>query len=348
MPFTVAQLAAGANTQLESYRRNSPIDQVGTARPFLDFLLSNKKEVVFGNGYWNETLRLGTNSNYQNYFGADQVTYNTRQPIRMAKWAYANFHDGFMFDEDTLKANGIVMTDDKTAVPTEAEKIQIVNLLETAYYDLKEGVHEQFNIEMLRDGTQSTKAAIGLDGLIDTTPATGTIAGIDASTATYWQNNANMAISTNLLAEMEETWRACMLYGGQPPTHIFAGSAFIDAYRAAMLAANYTQVNYTGGKGGISAMDGAVSDLYFHGVKIVWDPSFEQMDALLGTITYPWTKRAYFINSKTLTLRPYKGAWMVKRKPERLPDRYVHYWGLTSSYALTINKRNANAVLSVA
>lgn len=348
MPFTTEQLAAGANTQLESYRRNDPIDQVTVDRPFLNFLLANKKEVVFGNGYWNETLRLGSNSNYQNYFGADQVTYNTRQPIRQAKWAYANFHDGFMFDEDTLKANGIVMTDDKTAVPTESEKIQIVNLLETAYYDLKEGVHEQFNIEMLRDGSQSTKAAIGLDGLIDTTPATGTIAGIDASTATYWQNNANMAIASNLLVEMEETWRACMTYGGSPPTHIFAGAAFIDAYRAALLAANYTQVNYTGGKGGVAAMDGAVSDLYFHGVKIVWDPMFEQMDALLGAITHPWTKRAYFINSKTLTLRPYKGAWMVKRKPERLPDRYVHYWGLTSSYALTINKRNANAVLSVA
>lgn len=347
MPFTTEQLAAGANTQLEAYRRNDPIDQVTVDRPFLKFLMNNKKEVVFGNGYWNETLRLGTNSNYQNYWGADQVTYNTRQPIKQARWAYANSHDGFYLDEDTLKANGIVMTDDKTTVPTESEKIQIVNLLEANYYDLREGYQEEFNIEMLRDGTQSTKAAIGLDGLIDTTPATGTIAGIDASTATYWQNNANMAIASNLLAEMEETWRAASLYGGSPPDKIFVGAAFMDAYRAAMLAANYTQVNYTGGKGGVGAMDGAVSDLYFHGVKLEWDPSFELLDARLGAITYPWTKRAYFINSKTLTLRPYKGAWMVKRKPERLPDRYVHYWAITSSYALTINKRNANAVLSI-
>lgn len=347
MPFTTEQIAAGANTQLETYRRNDPIDQVSIDKPFLNFLMANKKEVVFGNGYWNETLRLGTNSNYQNYFGADQVTYNTRQPIKQAKWAYANFHDGFMFDEDTLKANGIVMTDDKTAVPSEAETIQIVNLLDTAYTDLKVGVQEEFGFEMLRDGSQSTKAALGLDALIDTTPATGTVAGIDASTATYWQNNANMAIASGLLAEMEESWDACRLYGGSPPDKIFAGQAFINAYRAALLAASYTQVNYTGGKGGIAAMDGAVNDLYFHGVPVVWDPTFEALDARLGAITYPWTKRCYFINSKTLTLRPYKGAWMVKRKPERLPDRYVHYWGLTSSYALTINKRNGNAVLSI-
>ena len=60
-----------------------------------------------------------------------------------------------------------------------------------------------------------------------------------------------------------------------------------------------------------------------------------------------WQEVEYFVNQTNLNLRPFKGCWMVNRKPERLPDRYVHYWGLTSSYALTINKRNANAVLSI-
>jgi hypothetical protein len=38
---------------------------------------------------------------------------------------------------------------------------------------------------------------------------------------------------------------------------------------------------------------------------------------------------------------------MVSRKPPRVYDRYVHYWALTSKAALTTNKRNAHAVLSL-
>jgi hypothetical protein len=81
-------------------------------------------------------------------------------------------------------------------------------------------------------------------------------------------------------------------------------------------------------------------------VPIVWDPTFEALDALLSTTTQ--TKTAYFLNSRAIKLRPVKGEWMRDRKPERLPDRYVHYFAKTSKYGLTTDKRNALAVLSIA
>lgn len=347
MPFTALQLTTGANYTLETFRKNDPIDQVNKARPWLDYLLRNKESTLYGNGYHNEAVYVSNDSNYQNYFGADQVTYNERDPARQAKFAYYNFHDGFWFDEDRLAANGIIVTDDKEAVASGAEKIQLVNLLKMAYRALKEGANENLDYEAHLDGSQSTKAMPGLDHLISTTPTTGTVGNINSATATYWRNNVNLGITAaNIIAEMEETWRATTLYGGMAPDFILVGAAFLDNFRtyANAMVDRQIIVNERGGVG----VDPSTTGMFFKGVPLVWDPTFEQLDANLGAITYPWTKRAYFINSKSIKFRPMTGHWMVNRKPERLPDRYVHYWGLTSKYGLTINKRNANAVLSIA
>lgn len=347
MPFTQQQLATGANYTLETYRRTDPIDQVTQDRPFLKWLLDHKEATVFGNGYVNEPVYVSHDSNYQNYHGADQVTYNERDPARQAKFGYYNFHDGFWFDEDRLAANGIILTDDREAVPTAGEKDQLINLLQVSYRALKEGAMDNFNLEAFQNGAASAKAMPGLDHLVSTTPTVGTVGNINAANAAYWQNNANLAISgANLIAEMHETLRAVTRYGGMRPDFIPVGAAFLDEYRkqAGDVLTRQIVVN---GKGGAS-MDAAVSALSFDGIPLVHDHTFETLDVLNPGATYPWTKRAYFLNSKTIKLRPMKGQWMVNRRPERLPDRYVHYFGLTSKYGMSINKRNANAVLSIA
>ena len=348
MPFTVTQLTRASDYALQTISSKEPIDQITKTKPFLDYMLANKAPVAYSQGVYREKVIITNDSNYQNYFGRDQVTYNSRDPARLLTATYANFHDGFGFDEDEMAAVGIVLTDDKEAVATGAEKTLLLNKLKESHAALKRGAMEALDIELHLNGSQNTKALAGLDHLIQTDPtASSTVLGFNQSTSLWWRNSANMGISANLLIEMEKTWRAVSLYGGVPDK-IFAGSAFIDAYRAAIKADGTTQVNFTAsGKGGV-ALDGAVSDLHFHGIPIVWDPTFDALDDLLGAITYPWKKRCYFINSQYgPKLRPYSGRWMVQRKPERLPDRYFHYWGVTSSQGATINKRNACAVLSV-
>jgi hypothetical protein len=351
MPMTAAQLAIASNYQLEFYTESDPVDQITRERPFLDWLLANKVNTAGGNAYYNEKVRIANDSNYQNYYGDDQVSFNRRDTVRLAKFAWYNHHDGFALNEDELVANGIITyTDDANAVVSGAEKFQLVNILKENYTALKEGVQEQFDIESHLDGSQNAKAVPGLDHLVSTTPTTGTVGGINAATATYWRNNASMAISLatpgNLTTKMEQMWRANRLYGGMTTTDIFVGQAFLDAYRAEFQATIVRQAQ-TGGRA-VAHADTATEDLYFHGLKLVWDPTFEALDTLLGAITYPWTKRAYFLNRKTIKLRPISGHWMVNRKPPRMYDRYVHYFGLTSKYRMTINKRNANAVLSIA
>ena len=344
MPFTPAQLVNGANYSLATFQKKEPIDQINIQHVTLDYLIRNKEDSSFGNGTFKEPIFVDNGSNYQNYFGADQVTYNERDPAKWTTFNYFNNHDGFWFDEDRLLAAGIRMSEDRDSVPTGAEKESLVNLLRQSYRGLKNGIQENLAFEMLRDGSQSTKACPGLASIIDPTPATGTVGGIDAATYTYWRNNANTGITAaDVVKEMEQTWKDCMRYGGMLPKFIPCGQAFYENYVAQATAAIQRHLAVQG-KGGAN-VDASVEAVNFHGIPLKWDPTFEALDTLLSTTTM--TKTAYFLND-AVKLRPVKGEWMRDRKPERLPDRYVHYFGQTSKYSLTTNKRNALAVLTIA
>lgn len=360
MPVTATQLAVGANRQLEAYSKSDPVDQVNKERPFMQWLVAKKEETIGGNHYYNEKVHVSNDSNYQNYFGDDQVTYNRRDTVRLAKFGWANFHDGFGLNEDELAANGITMNDDNLSgsVVSDAETVQIYNLLKQNYSDLKMGVQEKFDEELHRDGTQDPKAVQGLDFLISTTPTVGVVGGIDAATNVYWRNNANLNIplpttqtlAISFLAAMETTWRACKTYGRMVPDKIICGSTFYDNFRAALNQTNSrtVQIINKSGNPGAPALDGGTGELSFNGVAVEWDPTFDSLDDLYGAPAVPWRKRCYFLNSRTIKLRPLTGHWMINRKPPRMYDRYTYYFAMTSKYRLTINKRNANAVLSCA
>lgn len=351
MPVTSEQLIAGANYQLETYAKNDPVDQFTTARPLSQWLIKNKVDSVFGNGIFNEMVRTTNDSNYQNYTGDDQVTYNRKDTVRKAPFQHYEAHDGFSLNETELANNGVILTDDRNAVMTDAEKIQIVDKLREGYATLKDGFQENWDKEVHLDGSASTKAVPGLDLLVSTTPATTTVGGIDASIAgnAYWRNSVSTGISTatagTLLAAMDTEWRKCMTYGGMVPDFIVCGSKFLDAYKKDVRDTHTLQIT-TPNRGG-SSLDGGTSGIYFNGVEVIWDPVFDALQAALSP-TVAWDKRCYFLQSKSIKLRPVKGRWMVNRKPSRIYDRYTHYFALTADYGLTINKRNSNSVLSIA
>ena len=348
MPFTPAQLVTGANYSLATYQKKDPIDQVNFQHATLDWLLKTKEVSTFGNGSFKEPIYITNNSNAQNYFGADQVTYNERDPAKWTDFTWYNMHDGFWFDEDRLLAAGITMVDHTDAIPTSTEKETLIDLLKVSYRSLKMSMQEALAFETLRDGSQSSKAVPGLSFLVDSTPATGVVGGIDAATNPYWQNNASIGIAATaglLLTEMERMWQACQLYGGATPTFIPVGAAFLAKYKLEASLTQNRQITGPGLQRGGHNVDPSVNDAFFHGIPLVWDPTFDRLDALLGTTT--WTKTAFFLND-SIKFRPVKNNWMVDRKPERLPDRYVHYFAKTSKYGMTANRRNSTAVLTIA
>lgn len=347
MPFNTEQLAYAGKAAIDFFLKNDPIDQINTERPLIKKFIAGKQPYVGGLQYVVEQLRYSNDSNFQSYFGDSAVTYNRKRTLQQAKYTYGAFHDGFGLNEDELVQNGIVVTDDRAPTQSKEEVVQLTNLFKENMETLKLGFEENFDIMLHLDGTQSTTDIPGLDLLVSTTPSSGTVGTIAASNA-WWQNYADMDISTatqgNLVDRMEIAWRECMRVGGSAPDFILCGSDFLDAYRNDAGITINRRVNAPA-RGGVD-VDGSVSGIYFKGVELVWDPVMDSLDAI-DSPTYSWPKRCYFLNSKFIKLRPIKGHWMVARKPPRVYDRYVHYWGLTSKAALTTGKRNAHAVLSI-
>jgi len=356
MPFTTEQLAYAGNAAINYFLKNDPIDQVNINRPLIKKLMESKKPYVGALQYVVEHLRYSNDSNFQSYFGDQQVTYNRKRTLQQAKYTWGSFHDGFGLNEDELAQNGIVMTDDKSSTPSEAEKVQLVNLLQENTETLKLGFQENLDYMLHRDGTKSSTDIPGLDLLVSTSPLTSsTVGGLDQSVFTWWQNSAITGISTgtagNLTNQMEIAWRNATRYGGFAPDFILAGESFIDAYRSdAKNTVNRTVFMKDSAKPtelDTSVGEGVRTGLYFKNVEIIWDPVMTVMDQLDGP-TIPWVKRCYFLNTRFLKLRPIQGHWMVNRTPPRVYDRYVHYFALTAKAALTTGKRNAHAVVSIA
>lgn len=354
MPFTVNQLAEAAKVGLDYYMKNNPIDQISVDRPLLKALQARKAEFPGAKEYVVEQLRARYDSNFQWYRGAGAVTYNERNTIEQVKYPWRSAHDGVMIDEDRLSQNGIIVTDDRQAKASDAEKIQLTNLLTEQSEVLRLGFEEKFSAALHLDGSSSADAIAGLDHLVPISAApNGTgqevVGGLDAFSFPWWLANLETGLgSSTILEKMESEWRDCVRHSGSRPTNIFVGGAFFDEFTKASVAASggiqrFISVSEKGG----TAMDPGFTGMNFKGVPLTWCPEF---DDNFGGIVSPgtgWTKRGYMLNLKHLKLRPLQGQDMVSRKPPRPHDRYVVYMALTWKGAMTCNMRSAHAALAL-
>src|SRR5699024_1158071 len=148
--------------------------------------------------------------------GDDEVTYNKRDPVRQAEYPWSEAHDGFTLNSRELFENGITVVEGKTTKNSGDDADRLADLLDENVNALRQGFEDKFDFTLHQDGTQDGDAVAGIDHLISTTPTTGTVGGIDRSTAEYWRNYAKTGISANIIDEMEKAWRANTRHRGQP------------------------------------------------------------------------------------------------------------------------------------
>ncbi len=348
MPISNQDLQELAKVSLDEYLRNIPVDQIATERPLLKKLMGGRKMFLGAKQNVIENIRKTYGSNFNWAYGEEAVSFNKRNTTEQAAFPWRRAVDGLYLDYDRLYGAGIkVREGERGAYKLEQnEKVQLLNLLDEQMESLKEGFLQKLDLEMHRDGTQDADAIAGLDVLISTAPNTGVVGGLDAATATYWRNYAKTAISTasigTLAQEMEAAWRKCIKNGGSPD-FILAGGKFIDAYRKEITVTNNANAGST------KTLDAGVgtgvnTGLYFKGVEIIWDPQFEELDALL-TPTVQWEKRCYFINTKHMK---YRDDDMDIVTPIRPHDVLAMYAMVNLRCALSVNRRNAQAVLAIA
>lgn len=346
MPISTQDLTKLTKSSLDDYLRNTPVDQITQERPFLNMLLKGKKP--FGGAKQNivEQIRKDYGSNFAWAYGESKVTFNKRDTLEQAAFPWRRAVDALYIDFDTLFSNGIdVKEGGHGAYRLETnEKVQLTNLLDEQITALREGFMKSLDLHVHRDGTQSTDAVVGLDALIPLDPSTGTLGGIDRAANSYWRNYTDVNIeAATMLNQMEKAWRECYRHGGTPD-YIFAGSGFIDAYRNCL----QPMMQYNVRAGSVATADGGVGDgsrtgLFFKGKEILWDPTFDDLDAA-DTPATKWATRCYFVNSKTLKWRD-NGYDIIT--PVRPHDTLCLYEMINMRCAVTISRPNANAVLAL-
>ena len=362
MPFTPEEVTELGYSSLNYFLANNPIDQIAQQRPLLRKLMAGKRTFPGGNDSIVEQLRKSYDNNMKWFQGSAQVDYNKRNTLTQAKFPWKGCHDGFEMSEDYLLSNGITITDSATpATNSRGERLRLTNLFKGAMEVLRLGFEEQLDYD-LHLATPAAEQIDGLDSLVSLTPALGTVGGIDRATDTWWRNQTaiglpipvDAATGSQFINGLETMWRAQLINGGTPDC-IIAGARFVDQFRAAAKGeiSRYMVQNTTFTSAAEfdpstkQGADGTFTGLHFQGVPIVYDPTFEVIDAAAAPTTL-WTNRAYFLNMKHLKLRPAEGHDMVARKPPRAYDYYVHRWGLTWKGALSMNRSNCHGVATVA
>lgn len=343
MAISTADLAIIAHYALTNHLKKTT-DQIKENRPFLSFLKSKKKQMLPGPAE-SENIIKDYGSNFTFGYGETAITFNDRDPTVQNSWVWARATDAFKVAHDKLVAAGIDVHEGRRGEfrTTANEKAIISNFLADNIYALKEGFDKSLDLALHRDGTATTNAVTGLDGIISLSPTTGTVGGIDRATATYWRNYADTTLTAaTMKTKMQKAWRACIRNGGTPD-FIMAGADFIDAYSDAITLSQNTEAG-TAKKIDIATGTGTHTGLYYKGVEIIYNPTFDTLDTIETTASTPWSKRCYFINSNHLT---YKDNGIDTVQPQRPHNVLALYEMIIWRGLLTCNRMNAHAVLGL-
>ena len=344
--LTSGELSNIANATLDSFRKGSAIDQYIQDKPLLNALEKKKKTYSATAGNIKINVK-GTNSaNFTGFEGDDTVTYTNLTNISQASYGTSMIHSGISVTHQELQKQGIHVVDspgDSIQTRTNSSTFEIItNLLQDKIEEMEEGWAINFDAMLHQDGTQDAKEVDGIKALITDDPTTGTVGGIDRSTATWWRNRnsgysaglstwaasgANQLITKNFRAEVRQLRR----YGGRPDL-ILAGNTAIEAMESEFEAkGSYTDQGFTKG-----VNDFGMSSLFLKGIgPVIYDPTLDDESE---------SDRVYIIDTSAICLRPLAGEDKVSHAPARPYDKYVMYKATTWSGGLVANRLNSSGV----
>lgn len=350
MPFTVQELENIYNTTLDFHMKGVHAQSVQD-KPLMKALLAKKKTFPGGKEYITERVKGEYTTEPMGFSHDDTVAYANPSNVKQTTWKWYEIHAGISFTGTEMKTNGITILDsntgEKTSVKSQAEKIQLANLLEDKLDDMSEGWNIGYQNICWRDGTQDAKVFPGIQYVVVDDPTEAiVVGGIDQGINTWWRNRASLGIVANasvaadqvLTITLSQEYRQLRKKGGKP-THFFAGSDFLDQMEREMRnKGNYTDTGWAknGGRMDVSAADPA-----FKGMAIEYDPSLDDLSR---------AKYGYWLDLSAggIGLRVMDGEHMKSHAPSRPEDKYVFYRAMTDTVGLVARRRNSSGVYSIA
>lgn len=345
MALSATELANLANASLDFHLRDAAQSQILQDRPLYNALIAGKKEFPAGKEFITEPVKGSYTSSMRGYDHDDEQEYVNPVNVRRTQIKWYEVSSGISTTFTELKRNGITVTDDgdfQGSSVTQAEMVQLTNILDDKIDDLMEGSKRSLADMFWRDGTQDAKAIPGILSFILDSPATGTTFGIDRAANSWWRNRASVSIDSstannqNLVNTLQLEFRQLRRYAKNPKHAIFAGATFMDAFEKELRArGNYTLEGWS--KQG--KIDASVADLAFKGVAIQYDPTLDD----LGRQKY-----AYVLDMNQIQLRPMAGGeWMKRHTPKRPVEKYAMYMALTCTGAIGARQLNSSGVYAI-
>jgi hypothetical protein len=211
----------------------------------------------------------------------------------------------------------------------------VIDLLESRIRNAERTMKNSISLDLYSDGTaDSGKQIGGLQLLVDTTPATGTVGGIDAATASnaFWRNfaeNGTTTItSTNVQARMNNAY-ANIVRGNDKPDLIIADNIMYNVFLGSLQTIQR-----------ITSEDMATSGF----TAIKYQNSDVVLDGGIGG-NCP-TRTMYFLNTNYLFFRPHRDRNMVPIGDDRFSvnqDAMVKLIGFAGN--MTVSNRSLQGVL---
>jgi hypothetical protein len=346
MPFTAQELENTANAALEFYLDRGKIhSQTIQDKPLLSDMRSKQKTFPGGK----DNISVGVKGIYdtelEGFEHDDSVSYGNPANMRRATYPWKLVHCGIKITMHELLKDGISVEDSangkNTVKHSDREKTALAGIFEDKLEDMQEGSERSFNQMLWLDGTQSTKLVPGIQSIIlDDPTAAQTVGGLDQGVNDWWRNRADLTIDSstasdqNLINFFQKEFRQLRRFG-TPKHRIYAGSDFIDAFEKELRALG----NYTlDGWNKTSATDPAMADIAFKGVKIMYDPTLDDLS---------FEKRAYVIDCKQIFPMVVEGEDWKMHHPARPSDKYVLYRAKTWVGGLVARQRNTSGVYAI-
>jgi hypothetical protein len=184
----------------------------------------------------------------------------------------------------------------------------VIELLESRIGNAERTMQNNMSADFYSDGTADGGKQIGgLQLLIDDTPTTGTVGGINAANWSFWQNQAfdattdggAAATAANITSYMNTLWLRCCR-GTDKPDLIIADNNYYRLYWESLQAIQRVMKS--------DMADAGFESLKYNSADVVFDGGYGG-DAP--------TNHMYFINTDYLFWRPHRDRNMVPLNPDR-------------------------------
>ena len=231
------------------------VDNIFDANPILKVMKAKGKFVEYNGGTdIMQPLEYGENETVDWIGRGSKISIETGEKITMAKyqWKYLAGSVVRIFTDEDMNMG----------------EPAIFNYTEKNIANLEKSLKKKINAALLLDGSQHTLAMSGFKKYVESTPATGTVGGINSASNTWWRNQATSMSGLDhtvyLIDYMRTMYDDCSDDGGtETPQMLITTKGIKNCYEDEALDSHYyTESN--------DMADLGIKACAFKGAPIIW------------------------------------------------------------------------------